>query len=133
MLHCMPRLHDLANARPDVKRCTVVLRGKVLWKGEPVWRTALASPYPPALTKEWAKFVAEALGIRQQALDAGTPVPHADHRHDSGFPVSVPQGFRYLLPLKYHGTAEALAPPPPAATTPLPRLSPATEPALRRH
>ena len=79
MLHNLPHLHNLASAKPDVRKCAVVLRGQVLWQGEPVWRTALASPYPPALTKEWAKFVAEALVFRQIALDAGAPVQFASH------------------------------------------------------
>ena len=68
-LHCIRGLNELHRSAPEFE-ATVVLRGRVLWQGEWVFRTLLAQPYPPSLAEAVAsRAVPAMLALRQP--DAG--------------------------------------------------------------
>ena len=86
VLHNTPTLHAL---RPERAKgvVTAQLRGRVWWNGELVFRTALASMYPPDFGVAYGRLMAEALTMRASALENGDVVPMASRQLDCGMPV----------------------------------------------
>ena len=85
IIHNTPTMHSLRLGVPGA--ATVVLRGLVKWHGEWVARTHLASMYPPRLGKAFGGCAAEALQLREVALNNGSQVPLALEAEDFGFPL----------------------------------------------
>ena len=89
-LHTVRGLNAIHRERPEFP-ATMVLRGRVLWLGEYVFRTWLAQPYPPALADDIAGHAVPAM----QALRSPSAgdlwlslLPGAEDLHD--LPVQVP-------------------------------------------
>ena len=53
-----------------------------------MFRTALASPYPPELVVVWGQLVAEAVRLRSVARAAGQVIPMGFAAACSGFPLA---------------------------------------------
>ena len=90
-LHNLPLLHKLSvlpRATPDE---AVVLRGQCWYVGEWRFKTSLASPYPPLLTKLMARLINESLSMKNSAgRREGIPLALASHNGGRPFPAVGP-------------------------------------------
>ena len=68
ILHNNPCLHELVCGGPRPEVPSVVLHGLVMWHGAPVFKTALACPYPVQLCQEFGRLFRKSLGVRACAL-----------------------------------------------------------------
>ncbi len=75
-------------ARDDIvlESTGLVLRGLVTYQGQRVMKTKLSQTYPPQLGEDYGVYHEEALNLREDALAAGAPIPHALKRHNAGLP-----------------------------------------------
>eukprot|EP00972_Heterocapsa_arctica_P107411 15820862-Heterocapsa_arctica.AAC.1 len=71
----------------DQQIVTTQLRGMVQWRGRMVFRTALASMYPPRLGVLYGKLIAESLELRLAAEAKRAPIPMALASRDQGVPI----------------------------------------------
>ena len=86
LLHNVPQYHRLLHTDQVLQPPEIVLRGKVFWEGQMVWRTSLSQEYPPGMCTEMASLLEASLVQRDDALACGTAVPHADLLRDFGLP-----------------------------------------------
>ena len=93
ILHDLPLLHKLSmppRATPDK---AIVLRGQCWYKGEWRFKTSLASPYPPSMTKLMARLINECLTMKSCASRREC-TPLAPASHDDGRPEFSQWGCR---------------------------------------
>ena len=84
--HNVPTLHEMIPDKMPVFNPTV-LRGKVAYNGQQVFRTALASPYPSELGLAYGKCLKAALDLKLIAEGQGLPAPRADMDYNAGNPL----------------------------------------------
>ena len=78
LLHNIPTLHRLREAKYPWPGECIRLRGKIWWEGKLQFLTHLAQPYPPVFTVTYAGLIKEALEMREGALARHIAVPMAD-------------------------------------------------------
>ena len=73
VFHNVPTFHKLYHAEL-LPPPSVILRGRIWYEGEWVFRTRLSQSYPPGMAKEMADNLVEALAMRDLALKEGRQV-----------------------------------------------------------
>ena len=86
-MHNTPTLHELAEGTGEVTFPSVRLRGRVCVDGQMVFRTALASTYPVLLASTYARLLADALFLKQEAARLGLPAPLMPLAESAGCPM----------------------------------------------
>ena len=88
VLHNTPSLHKLAvQGVPVSDEDKIVLRGKIWFENNKVFKTRLAQAYPAALGVLYGDLVKEAMLARESALHSGLSVPMALEDDDQGLPL----------------------------------------------
>ena len=109
-VHDSPTLHRLDVPPPSPPNETVELRGWVRVSGVGLARTYLAQSYPPELASLVARWIAEALQLRAEALAAGGATPRAAWDGDYGNPVLTDIADHPPLPAPTLATCEGGCP-----------------------